>query len=271
MKKNIVVCILSVCAICFATSTKEIKLNFDSSKFALQNIGKSTLFNYKDSRSQLVQYGTGAPVIPCVNIDVLMPCGAVYKNCRSKAKALALNGEYKIYSRSTNWKHKNKFSQYPPKLVEFVGEKIVNGCKVFSFRAYPITCIPGKGKVNKVLQTSFVIEYDIPSGDGTYSMNTINHLMNLRKVIVNPDDVRDMICYKSYDTPVNSGCSDPLSKLRNSMIQESCRENGKDMLSLLKTKPQASTVRKQKSFEDMIEENLYINDNNNIVFAPITF
>jgi|GEM_PF-1285974 len=271
MKKVIIICIFSVCTICFATSTKEIKLNFDTSKFALENIGESTLFNYKDSRSRLVQYGIGSPVIPCVNIDVLMPSGAVYKNCRSKAKALALNGEYKIYTKKTGVMRRNKFSQYPPKLVEFVREKTINGCKVFSFRAYPITCIPGKGKVNKVIQTSFVIEYDIPSGDGLYSIDSANSLLNLKNIIVNPDDIRNMICNKSYGARLKSRSTDPLSKLRNSMIRDVCNEEGQDILSLLKSKSETPRVKKEKSFEDLIEENVYINDNNDIVFAPITF
>ena len=271
MKKNIIIIALATCAISFASSTKEIKLNFDSSKFSLESIGQSTLFNYKDPRSQLVQRGTGAPVIPSITVDVLMPNGAIYKNCRSKAKALALRGEYKVYSRQTTETFKNKFSQYPPRLVEFIGEKNINGCKVFSFRTYPITCIPEKGKVNKILQTSFVIEYEIPNGDGTYSLDSINSLMNLKKIIINPDDVKKMICYKAYKMPGKSKCSDPLSRMRSSMTQEICKKNGREMLSMLRTKPEASSIRKQKSFDDMIQENLYINDNNDIVFAPISF
>ncbi len=271
MKKNIIVIALATCAISFATSTKEIKLNFDSSKFSLESIGQSTLFNYKDPRSQLVQHGTGSPVIPCVTINVLMPNGAIYKNCRSKAKALALCGEYKVYSRATTIPPKNKFLQYPPKLVEFVGKKVINGCNVFSFRAFPITCVPKKGKVNKVLQTSFVIEYEIPKGDGTYSMDSINSLMNIKKLVVNPADVRKMICYKSYNEPKISTCSDPLSRMRNSMIREICQEDGRKMVPMLKTEPKVCSMKKLNSFEDMVQENLYINDNNNIVFAPISF
>ena len=271
MKTNIIFIALAICTISFASSTKEIKLNFDSSKFSLESIGQSTLFNYKDPRSQLVQRGTGAPVIPSITIDVLMPKGAIYKNCRSKAKALTLRGEYKVYTRSAIGTPKTKLPQYPPKLVEFVGEKNINGCNVFSFRAFPITCIPEKSKVNKVLQTSFIIEYEIQNGDGTYSIDSISSLMNLKKVIINPDDVKNMICYKNINTSGKSNCSDPLSRMRSSMIQEICQGNGHEMLSMLKTKSKVSSEIKQTSFDDMILENIYINDNNDIVFAPISF
>ena len=271
MKKIIIIIVCVVCTISFAVSTKEIKLNFDTSKFSVESIGDSTLFNYKDSRSQLVQRGKGAPVMPCITIDVLMPKGATFKNCKSKAQALELRGKYKVYTRLLKETKKSAFEQYPPRLVEFVGRKDINGCNIFSFRAFPITCVPKKGKVNKILQTSLLIEYDIPSGDGTYSMESITSLMSIKKIVVNQDDVKNMICYEEYNSVVKSKYSDPLSRMRTSMNQEICQGNGAEMLSMLKTKPNFSSSTKQTSLDDMIQENLYINDNNDIVFAPISF
>ena len=71
--------------------------------------------------------------------------------------------------------------------------------------------------------------------------------------------MKNMICFKNFNTSGKSSCSDPLSRMRNSMTKEICEENGQEMLSMLRTKPEASSIRKQKSFDDMIQENLYIN------------
>ena len=189
MKLYAIIASLALTWLCAASSEKEVHINFDPSKLTTETKGHAILFRYRDQHCRYIEHGIGAPVLPCVQVYVLMPRDAVYKGCTVRAESHPLCGTYDLYCRKRVEETARSARRYPPKLVEFLGKKELNGCHVFMFRAYPISCQLGDSSVTKILRMSLTIEYDVPAGVGMYAPVSARRAAWLKRLVINPNDL----------------------------------------------------------------------------------
>lgn len=270
-------CILAtiVLATCVANSAQQdVRVHFDPGKLSIKNKDGQSLFSYKDDSCRFVEHESGAPVLPSVTLYVLMPAGARYKSCSVKASAQPLKGSYDVYTRRKVDHMSYTAQRFPPRLVEFVKEGDVEGYRVFVFRAYPVACQPGDGSVSRILYSQLRIEYD--AGDAAaYEPQTTAQRLAIKKIVVNPQDLARFTGEAEQKTYTRH---DPLSRQRSSVANEAFATEIRDReaaerqrkLNYLRDVPEVKVVRNKTAFEEM-QEDVFINQDNDIVYAPIEF
>jgi len=245
------------------TVKKDVRVYFNPAKLSKEMKGSETLFKYDDPNCKYVVHEPGAPVLPCLKIYVLMPKGAIFKACSIRSEAIPLCGSFKLYRKSYIPETAHTAKRYPPKLAEFVESKDISGYRVFIFRTYPITCQPGDNTVNKILQTSLSIKYFVSDDAGLYKGYSSTELKKIKKLVVNPDDLTAYSAANVAKTTLN----DPLMKMRNNLNHEIFATEIKNDVSSDCPKYK---IKQNSMIDDLMNEQLFIDDND-IVYAPITF
>ena len=265
MKIYILIITLLAANLFAAPLKKDVYVYFNPAKLTSELKDGATLFKYKSPNCKYVVHEPGAPVLPSVMVYVLMPKGAVFKSCSVRAEAQPLCGNFKLYCRRYVAETAFTAKRYPPKLAEFVGCKKINGYRTFAFRTYPITCQPGDNSVNRILKTSLLIKYDVPEESGLYECLSSTALDKVKHSVVNPDDLDRLTSSYYAKSPLKRNS---VSKMEDELIRdffatEIKRDNSN-------RKPDIAVTPKRSSFDKTVEENLFIDDND-IVYAPITF
>ena len=243
---------------------KDVKVYFNPAKLSKEMKGNATLFRYKDPNCKYVVHEPGAPVLPCLKVYVLMPKGAVFKSCSIRAEAIPLCGNFRLYCRTYIPETAHTARRFPPKLAEFVEQKDIKGYRVFVFRTYPITCQPGDNTVNKILQTSLSIKYFLPEDAGLYKCYSVKNLNKIKKLVVNPNDLSEYSAANLAKTTFK----DPIRNMRDNLSHDVFAT---EISSTTATeKCPKYTVKQNSVVDDLMEDQLFIDDND-IVYAPITF
>ncbi|MCX7003166.1 MAG: hypothetical protein NTV22_07830, partial [bacterium] len=206
-----------------------------------------------------VEHAAGAPVLPCVEFYVVMPKGAQYKTCRVQASAESYRGTYKVFTR-TAASGIPSARRFPPKVIEFVGHRNVRGYRVFAFRAYPVSCQPADGSVARVLQTKIAIDFVQPAAPAKYAPASPAVVTALKKVVINPDDIETLTQAEETNEALAAGAIYGAHTLATRDVfatgiapRATARDGAGD------------------DFFSMLEDNVYINEENDIVYAPIRF
>lgn len=264
MKTYFLILIFLPAALFAQVVKKDVRVFFNPAKLSKEMKGNATLFRYRDPNCKYVVHEPGAPVLPCLKVFVLMPKGAAFKSCSIRAEAIPLCGTFKLYCKTFIPETAFTAKRFPPKLAEFVEQKDINGYRVFVFRTYPITCQPGDNTVNKILHTSLSIKYFVPENAGLYNAYSTEKLKQIKKLVVNPDDLSDF----SAANVAKSSLNDPLKSMRDSLSHEIFAtkiDNNSATAQCPKYKVKQSSV-----IDDLMQDQLFIDDND-IVYAPITF
>jgi hypothetical protein len=251
--------LLLACAVSGVAATKELAFHFDPSRLTTEARGAQTLFRYKDPTCKYVEHAAGAPVLPCVQFCVVMPKGAQYKTCRVQASAEPYRGSYKVFTR-TAARGMQSAQRYPPKMVEFAGMRDVRGYRVFVFRAYPVFCQPADGSVARVLSTKILIEYVQPAAPEQYTPADPSVIAALRKVVINPDDLDALTRADETNEALVAGLPYGQRTLAT-----------RDVFATGMAPHTASRPADDADIFSLMKENVYINEENDIVYAPIRF
>lgn len=265
MNKYILIISLIVTNIFAAPLKKDVCIYFNPAKLTSELKGDATLFKYKSPNCKYVVHEPGAPVLPCVMVYVLMPKGAVFKACSVRAEAQPLCGSFKLYCRRFVAETAFTAKRYPPKLAEFVGYKKINGMRTFVFRTYPITCQPGDNSVNRIVKTSLAIKYTVPEESGLYDRSSSTVLNKIKHLVLNPNDLDELTSSYYAKTSIEKHS---VSKTEDALIRDFFATEIKRDVS--NKKPDIAVTPKRSSFDKTVEENLFIDDND-VVYAPITF
>jgi len=276
MKLYAIIAALALTWLCAASSEKEVHINFDPSKLTTETKGSAILFRYRDQHCRYIEHGIGAPVLPCVQVYVLMPRDAVYKGCTVRAESHPLCGTYNLYCRKRVEETARSARRYPPKLVEFLGKKELNGCHVFMFRAYPISCQLGDSSVTKILRMSLTIEHDVPAGAGMYAPVSARRAAWLKRLVINPNDLDRWTLKEQRVVAKRTG---PISNRRESLTREvfatEIRDRGaarrSDSLIMLDGRPDVSLPTRRNAIEEFVGDDVFITEENDIMYAPILF
>jgi len=268
MKTIAAVALIAACAACHA-GTNRFLFSFDPTKLKTEQRGTMTLFKYNDGSCRFVEQAAGAPVLPSVVYNVVMPKGAVYKSCRSSAQTQPLRGTYQVYSRPVKGAAAPTAQRYPARLVEFLGSKDVNGYRVFSFRAYPVLCQPADGSAAQILAASVEVVFDMQARNALYAPIPVEKEFAVRKLVVNPDDVTALTDRR---VPLDQRRDDAAMTGRNVAPRDVFATPQDDSTGQLV----AGTRKRKESADyadvfDFLKDNVYINDENDIVYAPIRF
>jgi hypothetical protein len=258
------------------SAQQDVRVHFDPGKLSMKEKDGQTLFTYDDPTSRYIEHQTGSPVLPGITLYVLMPAGARYKSCSVNASAQPLKGSYDVYTRQKVDYMTYTAERFPPRLVEFVQEGDLDGYRVFVFRAYPIACQPGDGSVSRILHSQLRIEYEKEDATATgYEPQTPAQETAIRRRVVNPHDLAD---FTHADTHTTYKREDPLTRQRNAVAREAfatqIRERKaaerQSKLHYLHDVPEIELARNKSAIEEM-QEQVYINQDNDIVYAPIEF
>ncbi|NLF39827.1 hypothetical protein GX586_10300, partial [bacterium] len=177
--------LMLVAGTAFCASTKEINFSFDPSRFTTEKKGDAVLFRYNDPRCKYVEHGAGAPVLPCIEVYVVMPKGATYTKCRTRVESLPLAGTYTLYTRESNADVLQYAKRYPERLVEYAGRRALGEYTLFTFRVYPMSCQPGDGSVARTLRVGLVVEYET-ADKGKYETVTAEQIVKVKSLVLNP-------------------------------------------------------------------------------------
>ena len=259
MKAVAIVGIMLACGLGWAATTKEIRVSFDEARLTSEQKGAETLFRYRDMRCRFVELGPGAPVLPCVEVCVLMPNGATYRNCKAQMETQPLSGTYSFFTRGTA--DSSTARRYPRRLVEFAGVKRVAGYTIFSFRTYPVSCQPADGSAARTVRLAFAIEYDLPAGGGTYGAALAKDMTMIKRLVINPDDADELVTRPAAaqaEQPA-SGASDmgeEFAASRVAMLQQ----------------PVADDANEERSgFNPVVNPQVYVNDNDKLTLSVLQF
>ncbi len=251
--------LIAACTTTSFAATKELAFSFDPSRLTTEARGAQTLFRYKDPTCRYVEHATGAPVLPCVEFYVVMPKGAQYKTCRVQASAQSYRGTYKVFTR-TVVRGTQSARRFPPNVIEFVGHRNVRGYRVFAFRAYPVSCQPADGSVARVLQTKIAIDFVQPAMPAKYAPANPAVVAALKKVVINPDDIEPLTQSDETNEALAAGASYGARVLATRDVFAT------DITPRATARNDAGT-----DFFSLLEDNVYINEENDIVYAPIRF
>jgi len=241
---------------------KDVIIHFNPAKLTSEMKGDATLFKYDDKNCKYVVHEPGSPVLPCLPVYVLMPKGAIFKSCSVRVEAQPLCGNFKLYCRRFVAETAFTAKRYPPKLAEFAGYKNIDGFRTFVFRTYPLTCQPGDNSVNKILKTSLAIKYDVPEDEGLYLRFSSNSLDDIKRLVVNPNDLDELTADYYAETQLKKDGT------RNSFNYEFFATKIEEKTAV--NKPNVAVKQKQSAIGDIVDDKLFI-DENDIVYAPITF
>ena len=262
MKKYILIITLVIPTLLASPLKKDIIIHFNPAKLTSEMKGDATLFKYDDKNCKYVVHEHGSPVLPCLPVYVLMPKGAIFKSCSVRVEAQPLCGKFKLYCRRFVAEAAFTAKRYPPKLAEFAGYKNIDGYRTFEFRTYPVTCQPGDNSVNKILKTSLAIKYEVPEGEGLYARFSSNIPDGIKRKVVNPNDLDELTADYYVETPLKKNVA------QNSFNYEffDTKKEKKDAVN----KPDVAVKQKQSAIDDIVDDKLFVDDND-IVYAPITF
>jgi hypothetical protein len=251
--------LLAACAATGFAATKELAFTFDPSRLTTEARGAQTLFRYKDPTCKYVEHAAGAPVLPCIEFYVVMPQGAQYKTCRIQASAQPYRGTFKVFTR-TAVNGTQSARQFPPKVIEFIGHRNVRGYRVFAFRAYPVSCQPADGSVARVLQTKIAIDFVQPATPAKYAPANPAIVTALKKVVINPDDIELLTESDDTNEALAAGANYGARALAT-----------RDVFATDITPRSAARSEDDNDFFSLLEDNVYINEEHDIVYAPIRF
>jgi len=244
---------------------KDVHIYFNPAKLTTEMKGDATLFKYKNKNCKYVVHEPGSPVLPCLPVYVLVPKGAMFRSCTVQAEIQPLCGNFKLYRRRFIYETAFTAKQYPPKLAEFVGYKDINGYRTFEFRTYPITCQPGDNSVNRILQASLSIKYDVPENNGFYDRFSSKVLDKVKKMVINPDDLSGLSSSYYVKTSLKK---DAVLNSRDSLTHEVFATKIEKNVS--GKKPDIALAPKRSPLDELVEDKLVIDDNG-IAYTPITF
>ena len=243
-------------------ASKEVTIHFDPSRLGKETRGEATQFTYDSENCRYVEHCKGAPVLPCIQINVVVPKNAQYKDCRVRAASQRLRGLHRFYCRTRNEQVQNSARRFPEKIVEFAGAGTIEGYRVFIFRAYPVMCQPGDGSASCVLQAKLYIEYENLDGKGEYPPAKAAQLASVKRMVINPDDV-DRFTRSSAGGGSgldNGGHNQGMfaTRIRDRRPADNSYTHGDD-------------EDAEGGVLAFIKENVYISEDNDIVYAPFQF
>jgi len=244
---------------------KDVHIYFNPAKLTTELKGNSTLFKYNDKNCKFVVHEPGSPVMPCLPVYVLVPKGAMFRSCTVRAEIQPLCGNFKLHCRRYVAETAFTARRYPPKLAEFVGYKEINGYRTFEFRTYPITCQPGDNSVNKILQASLSIKYDVPENNGFYDRFSSEAFDKIKRIVVNPNDLTRL---SSSNYVKSSLRRKSILNARDPLAQETFATKIEKNVS--DKKPDIALTPKRSPLDELIGDKLSI-DNDGIAYTPITF
>lgn len=264
MKMIVVTVMAALCGMCGAATTELFTVQFDLTKISAEQRGAMTLFKYNDPQCTYVEHGPGTPVLPSVIVQVVMAKGARFKSCHINAQTQPVRGTFKMYARApktTQADAETTAQRYPARLVEFIGQRDVEGYRVFSFRTYPVMCQPADGSVTKVLAAHIEVLYEGAAG-GMYAPAAPDAERRLRSMVMNPDAIAALTEYHSS-----------VGKVRPAAVVAGRAVATRDVFATqADPKPVVSaTPPSNGDVFDMLKENVYINEDNHFVYAPIRF
>jgi len=246
-----------LCGLCLASGTKEVTFHFDPTRLTLETRGKMTLFRYNDPACKYVEHEQGAPVLPVVMFNVLMPKGAEYTQSRVRAHSQPYHGVYRMFTRGAPSAATASAKRYPASLIEFAGHQEIEGFRVFSFRAYPVCCQPADGSVARILKATMIVTYNTKETQRMYAPVAPDIAARIKRQIINPDDL-DLFTMRDTRGTVPGGAYD----------------NGQssELFATRIRNRQASQERAAApDIFDFLKENVYINEENDIVYSPFRF
>jgi len=247
-----------VCGVCAAGGTKEVTFHFDPTRLTMEARGNTTLFRYNDPACKYVEHEQGAPVLPAVLFHVLMPADAVYQRSRMRAEAQPYRGVYRLFTRGAPAAATRTAKRYPASLVEFVGHRDIEGFRVFTFRGYPVCCQPADGSVVRILKVTMMVNYSSKGSQRMYAPVAQDVAARVKRMVINPDDL-ELFTMREPRGRTKDGVYEPAaasSPLFATHIRDrKAAQNG----------PSTGGVF------DFLKENVYINEENDIVYAPFRF
>jgi hypothetical protein len=262
MKVVVMLMLLScVGATTVVAASKDVTIHFDPSRIAKEARGEATQLMYNGPEIRYVEHERGAPVLPCREVHVVVPKNASYKSCKVRAASQRMRGLHKFYCREDNPRIRNSARRFPPKLAEFVGVNTIGGYRVFTFRAYPVMCQPGDGSASYVLRATLHIEYETTDGSGEYPPAKAGQLAEVKRAVINPDDVDRLTRSAAGGSGFDGGARDQgmfATRIRD-------RRSTGDGYS------HAGNGEGESGLVAFIKDNLYISEDNDIVYAPIEF
>jgi len=261
MKKYLLIINLIAISAFAAPMKKDINIYFNPAKLTSELKGDATIFKYKHPECKYVVHEPGAPVLPCMQVYVLMPKGAMYNACSIRAKAQPLRGDFKLYCRRFVYDTAFTAKRYPPKLAEFVEQKDINGYRVFVFRTYPISCQPGDNSVKRILQTSLSIKYYVPEDSDLYECNSSKSFDEIKRLVLNPYDLDELSSVRPERSNSNVNRRDTIN---NGTFATKIEKKISDK------KPDVAVKTKRSAFNEFMEDKLSIDDND-VVYSPIAF
>lgn len=250
--------VTAVCGLCFAGGTKEVTFHFDPTRLTMEARGNTTLFRYNDPACKYVEHEAGSPVLPAVMFNVLMPSGAVYVQSRVRAESQPYRGVYRLFTRGAPSAATRSAKRYPASLIEFVGHRDIEGFRVFTFRAYPVCCQPADGSVVRILKATMMVNYTSKDSQRMYAPVAPDVAARIKRMVINPDDL-ELFTVREPRGTAPGGAYEPASsssplfatQIRDRRASDNAPANA-DVLQFLK-------------------ENVYINEENDIVYAPFRF
>lgn len=268
---SVVLCVLSAFA---EKDTHTVRIHFDPSRLGTEARGDQTLFTYRDATSHFVTHGVGAPVLPSITVYVLMPRGARYVANRARSSAAPMRGIFDLYTRGETPYTARGAQRFPPRVVEFVGEGDLNGYRVFEFRAFPVSCQLGDGTVSRILETQIEIHFKTTDTELYSEADTATQLAVQRQVI-NP---HDFARFTTERRPQIASSIDPLTRQRRGIadsafateVRERDAAERQRKAQFLQDVPNVEVARSRSAFETL-QDQVFISQDNDIVYAPISF
>ncbi|MCX7847488.1 MAG: hypothetical protein N2595_05630 [bacterium] len=245
-----------ICGVCLGAETKEITIHFDPTRLRMEARGTMTLFRYNDPACKYIEHEAGAPILPAVFFNVLVPKGAVYVRSRVRAETQGYRGVYHMYTRTRPrvWSAK----RYPASLVEFVGYRELEGFRVLTFRAYPVCCQPGDGSVARVLRVTMLLEYTVKGERQPYAPVSPVIAARVKRCVINPDDL------EAYS----------MGSRERRRLGGEVAGGGADyeaFATQIRERRSGASAERDVGVFNLLKENVYISEENDLVCAPIRF
>ena len=116
-------------------------------------------------------------------------------------------------------------------------------------------CQPADGSVARITQTALAIEYDVVGPDSMYAPKDEKMMTLVRNAVVNPDDLETF----TSTTTSSANATGGIAAVRDYFATD------------IRTRVVSSSNNDDGGFFAALKENVYINEENDIVYAPIRF
>jgi len=247
-----------LCGVCIAGGTKEVIFHFDPTRLTMETRGNATLFRYNDPACKYVEHEQGAPVLPAVLFHVLMPRDAVYQRSRVRAESQPYRGVYRLFTRGAPAAATRTAKRYPASLIEFVGHRDIEGFRVFTFRGYPVCCQPADGSVVRILKVTMMVNYTAKDSQRMYAPVARDVAARIKQLVINPDDL-ELFTVREPRGRTKGGVAEPAAA-SSPLFATHIRDRNA-----------AQNASVNADVFDFLKENVYINEENDIVYAPFRF